>query len=52
MMVKIMHHRINYMKCVYSMSEITASVKKMATGLVYSWERDSLLRLELCGRIE
>lgn len=52
MMVKIMYYRINYMKCVYLMFEIIVLVKKMVIGLVYSWERDLFLRLELCGRIE
>lgn len=51
MMCKLMHHSINYIKCIFSLSEITASVTKIAVGFVCNCDRDLLLRLELCGPI-
>lgn len=51
MMCKLMHHSIKYIKCIFSLSEVTASVTKIAVGFVCNCERDLLLRLELCGPI-
>lgn len=44
----MVQHKMNCINCVCSLPDVTEPVQKVATDLVYSRERDLLLRLKLC----
>lgn len=48
MTVKRMRQYMDYIKCICSLPQIAASVRKIATGLAHYWGMDVLQRLELC----